>query len=88
MNDNTLEYLGEQMGLFAGGYQHVQLTLTAHLTGSGTTVPIGLVVRDHPTGELLAMQVPVIVGDLRNVEEMSLQIVKALEEIRAMLIPF
>lgn len=88
MDSDTAEYLGEQLALFAGGYQHVMIELTAHATGSGDTIPIGVRITDHATDELIAYQVPVIVGNLRDLGALAAEITDLFSYVRNALNPF
>lgn len=88
MTEDTETYLADQLALFEGGYQHIMVELTAHLTGTGDTVPIGVKITDHPTGELVAYQVPVIVGNLRQTDDLVTELVRLLWFVRGKLSPF
>ena len=88
MADDTEAYIADQMTLFTGGYQHVMIELTAHLTGTGNTIPIGIRITDHHTGELIAYEVPAITGDAAMLMGTAIQIAHLLGFVRDQLSPF
>lgn len=88
MTPDTQEYFGDQMVLFEGGLRHVRVELTAHMTGTGDTIPVGVKVIDQLSGELIAYQVPTITGNLGDLEELGHQITDVLRFVKRGLSPF
>lgn len=88
MTSDDMQYLGTQLALFEGGYRHVMVEFTAHLTGSGATIPVGVMIQDHATGELIAYQVPIFVADATDPMALGDHIGQVLAFVRTQLSPF
>jgi hypothetical protein len=88
MAADSRQYLGEQMALFQGGYEHIQFQLTGHMRGSDDLVTIGLRLQDHATGDLIAYEVPTLRGDLNHLGELGGDIARLLQFIHGELSPF
>ena len=88
MGTNTDPYWGDQLALFEGGHTHIRVEFTMHLTGSGDTVPVGVVVQEQHTNEWIGAKVPAFVIDLRHPDAGVQQIHELLMNLQRHLAPF
>lgn len=88
MEESSERYWGQQLALFPGGYRHIMLEATFHLTGSGDTVAVGVIAKDHGTGEWIAAQIPAFTINLRDPFSGLTKLHEFLQFVREQLSPF
>lgn len=88
MTDDTKQYLGDQLTMFEGGYDHIMVELTCHMHRGMRDVQVGVKLTDHKTGELIAYQVPVIPGDLCETHLLGVRLAEVIRFVGLYISPF
>lgn len=88
MEGHDEQYLGDQMELFSGGFEHIHVTFDVHLRARGHGIVVGYTVRDGITDEWVGAQVPIVLADLTSVTKVCVIMASVLDSARNHLAPF
>lgn len=88
MDDQLQQYLGEQLALFQGGYEHIRLQFDVHFLTYHDEVQLGVVLFDGPTGEWIAAEVHQEHCSVRDAEAIAPVIADIIAMARGHLSPF
>lgn len=88
MTEDDRRYLGDQLAMFEGGYEHLCVTFCCYLDADLQTVAVNYLVRETATFEWVACQVPVWLGGLLNLPGAAAAIEEVLTVARERMAPF
>lgn len=88
MDESLQAYLGEQLSLFTGGYDHLMLEFTVHLHGNTNRVDVGVGITHPPSGERIALQAFPLTGDATLLALLAQDLTDVLEGVLRLVDPF